>query len=194
MILLPCSPIPVAYVPRRSAAYNRHATTITLGIHLLYIDTNMQIRYTAAIDIDRKVSEDRLKQIVNTVEKLLQCRVVMICETCKGYHLYIDKYWYNPNRLIRLLTRLVKHVPEMDKYQVKLGIVRQRVSDLWMIVRIGGKYGKPDIDVTYDDIDSVSDPCHRNWLRDVKNLIQYLKTVDIWEIVKLWDIDVAWFR
>jgi len=194
MMYLPCSPILVAYVPRRSVAKNRETTTVTIGAYCMYIDNMCQIRYTVALDIDRHVSETRLEQICDVIRKHLKTDIAMICRTAKGYHIYVTDYWYNPIQLYHKLMKLVKHVPELDKYQIKLGFIRSEAFCGWMIVRLGGKYLKHDIEVIYYEPSKCKDICHRIWIKKIYLLIELFKMYDPWDIVEIFNIPIAYFR
>jgi len=194
MLYLPCRPIPVAYVPRRKAMNHRQVPNVTIGVYCVYVDDMLQLRYTTALDIDKKVSETRLRQIVETVEKMLQCRVCMVCETCKGYHIYVNKYWYNVTKLYTLLMKLTRHVPEIDKYQIRLGWDRSETYCGWMIIRVGGKYDTSDINVIQYEPELCTDDCHRKWIEGVREMIEMCKRFETSEILEMLRLRPVIFR
>jgi len=172
-----CEPIMLKYTPSRKATKNRVKPLETIGIYLMYPDERLQIRYTYAFDIDKKVTRQRLQQIIETIKKHLKCDIPMICETSKGYHIYISKFWYNPYKTYAEIMKLRKHVPEFDYLQLKLGFMRLRKIDTWAIIRVGGKYETPDIKVIYFDPSCINDLCHRSWIKHVYLLIKLYNEV-----------------
>ncbi len=173
-----CRPALFIYKPRRKVTLNRGVSFVTIGATLWYQDDNNVTRYTWAFDIDKKVSQNRLWDIIRYIEKQLETKIVMIVETEKGYHLYIDKYWYSVTKAYHEIRRVYKKIPELDVGHIRVSYLRHKKYNCWGIIRVSGKYENTCLRVVAECIDSVVDLCHRNYLRHIYNLLNILRHFD----------------
>ena len=181
----PCVPIVVLYSNiKRKNVLNREVPVPAIGVTLYFFTSRVtksdldrlyrcgKVAYTWVLDVDSKIN---INQALRTVRNR-GFEPVLVVETDKGYHIYLNYVAKTPERVYSDMYVLEKILG--DPGHIVLAKRRQRRGNpIWGVVRVGGKYVSAKMDIVYDAVETIDNYCLRKWLCKVRELIQDYSTV-----------------